>query len=152
MIWGAIKKLLNSSIGSEDALPLDKMIDIQREFVDAGDMETLANVINKFEKNNYSFIMLQNGTILISLFVKAETADDAKITIYKNADIVQRYSFSTNISVINTEMRLEVKKGDIIKFEIENKEHITNISSSNNRLVEIKAATVSHYGLREVRG
>ena len=149
MIWGAIKKLLNSSIGNEDALSLDKMIDIQREFVAAGDMEILANVIKKFEKNNYSFIMMQNGTILISLAVKAVTANDAKITIYKNADIVQNYSFSTDDNIINIDIRLEVKKGDIIKFEIENKEHITNIFSDT--LLEIKAATVSHYGLREVR-
>lgn len=126
-IWAGIKHALNSTLGTEDFKPLDKLL-TEPNGVVAG-TQVAKNILNEKIIGAYNegtvientATMVASGTIKIGARISTISGGGgrAKLEVYKNSSLVYTFNISATLeNVYTVDAALNVQKDDVISFRV----------------------------------
>lgn len=150
--WGEIKSLINSDLGKDNFLSIDKLIMFGKEYIIPSEFKGSASdleynhlikewIFNSTPTKNVKFKALTNGYILIYFSEFRSNTNIGSISIYNNESLVKNLSSK----VIYENVILQIFKGDIVNIVFDNP-----AMYENGGKIKMYGELVDHYGLREV--
>ena len=127
--WAGIKHALNSTLGTEDFIPLDKLIKGQRTL--AASDATIAVLVNSTtaitnQEVKYSFVPKTKGAVrIIANGYNSSGSSNAYIKIYKNGTQTALLEIGTGTQIRSID--ISVTKSSVYTFEITKYAYIYNL-------------------------
>ena len=154
--WSGIKHALNSTLGTEDFKPLDRLMYEGKALQPSDELYYLLKdyvYLSKGEtlKLPFSLVFKTFGSINISCASNGGAGDGGRVNIYKNGDNIANISFGTGDSFNETKQTtISISPNDVLTFEfMETGTAIYNYITFQNLQINAKVVDTSVISLKE---